>query len=118
MDSRDCDDLFITQNTFNNNAFDNTTDMEGNIIDLMSILENDKINVISYNDEANQKNDSNSDTFSDCDNDILIQATQEAEKQIVRHYSNISDEEETSDTKRFQFIPDENFGFFAKKNVS
>ena len=68
MDSSDCDDLFITQSTFNNNAFDNTMDLEGNIIDLMSILENDKINVSSYNDEANQKNDSNSDTFSDCDN--------------------------------------------------
>ena len=115
MDSSDCDDLFITQSTFNNNAFDNTVDLEGNIIDLMSILENDKINVSSYNDEANQKYDSNSDTFSDCDNNILIQATQEAEKQIVPHYSDISDEEETSDTKRFQFIPDENLGFFATK---
>ena len=76
-------------------------DLEANIIDLMSILDNDEINVRSYNDEASQKNDSNSDTFSGCDNNILIQATEkEAEKQIVPHYYDISDEEETSDTKR------------------
>ena len=58
-------------------------DLEGNNIDLMSILLNDKINGSSYNAEAKQKNNSNSDTFSDCDNNNLIQATQEAGKRIV-----------------------------------
>ena len=74
MDSDDCRDLFITQSTFNNNVFENTMDMEGDIIDLMSIIENDDINISSFNcDKDNKKNEL--DTFSDCYNNILIEAT-------------------------------------------
>ena len=48
--------------------------MEGDIIDLMSIIENDDINISSFNcDKDNKKNEL--DTFSDCYNNILIEAT-------------------------------------------